>query len=147
MHDYLKTLASDVHIVRGDFDEVVMKQLIMLPLSLLIEYAVSRTESGYCWTIQDWVNPRTPGGSLGRHWKLISCKKRLSLYHFLFLSDTETVGRGYLNLGTHPQSNNTPTMTTWNNLVLYSQFSAVEKEGKFYVNPGSATGAYNALDV
>ena len=27
------------------------------------------------------------------------------------------------------------------------QFEAYEHEGKFYVNPGSATGAYNPLDL
>lgn len=26
------------------------------------------------------------------------------------------------------------------------QFEAVENEGKFFINPGSATGAYNALE-
>ena len=26
------------------------------------------------------------------------------------------------------------------------QFEALENEGKFFINPGSATGAYNALD-
>ena len=27
------------------------------------------------------------------------------------------------------------------------QFEAVENEGKFFINPGSATGAYNALET
>ena len=27
------------------------------------------------------------------------------------------------------------------------QFEAVENEGKFFVNPGSATGAYNAIET
>ena len=26
------------------------------------------------------------------------------------------------------------------------QFEALENEGKFFINPGSATGAYNALE-
>ena len=30
--------------------------------------------------------------------------------------------------------------------VMFAQFEAIENEGKFYVNPGSATGAFNALD-
>jgi vacuolar protein sorting-associated protein 29 len=28
---------------------------------------------------------------------------------------------------------------------FFLQFEAYEHEGKFYINPGSATGAYNAL--
>lgn len=31
-------------------------------------------------------------------------------------------------------------------LLLLLQFEALENEGKFFINPGSATGAYNALD-
>eukprot|EP00731_Ephydatia_muelleri_P022759 Em0015g342a len=27
------------------------------------------------------------------------------------------------------------------------KFEALEHEGKFYINPGSATGAYNALEI
>jgi hypothetical protein len=27
------------------------------------------------------------------------------------------------------------------------QFEAVENEGKFFINPGSATGAFNALEI
>ena len=30
--------------------------------------------------------------------------------------------------------------------VVVSQFESMEHEDKFFVNPGSATGAYNALD-
>ena len=29
---------------------------------------------------------------------------------------------------------------------LFIQFEALENEGKFFINPGSATGAYNALE-
>ena len=32
-------------------------------------------------------------------------------------------------------------------LCLSLQFEAYEHEGKFYVNPGSASGAYNPLDM
>lgn len=32
-----------------------------------------------------------------------------------------------------------------NLLIVFMQFEAFDREGKFYVNPGSATGAYNAL--
>ena len=42
------------------------------------------------------------------------------------------------------------TSTLWLVLILSSlflfQFEALENEGKFFINPGSATGAYNALE-
>ena len=31
--------------------------------------------------------------------------------------------------------------------VFCIQFEAVENEGKFFINPGSATGAFNALEM
>ena len=39
MHDYLKTLASDVHVVRGDFDEV--RERAYMIMCLLKETTVS----------------------------------------------------------------------------------------------------------
>jgi hypothetical protein len=38
--------------------------------------------------------------------------------------------------------------TLYTGIIVISllQFEALENEGKFFINPGSATGAYNALD-
>eukprot|EP00058_Branchiostoma_floridae_P026345 XP_002611836.1 hypothetical protein BRAFLDRAFT_83140 [Branchiostoma floridae] len=73
--DYLKTLASDVHVVKGDFDEVV------------------------------------PWGDIE---SLAMVQRQL---------DVDILISGH----TH-------------------KFEAFEHENKFYINPGTATGAYNALD-
>lgn len=66
-YDYLKTLASDVHVVRGDFDEVYIlfnlfnlikyfDNFLILNVNitlifLFIEFKLSRTKSCHCWSI------------------------------------------------------------------------------------------------
>lgn len=63
-YDYLKTLASDVHVVRGDFDEVYIlfnaikyfDNFLILNFNvtlifLFIEFKLSRTKSCHCWSI------------------------------------------------------------------------------------------------
>lgn len=63
-YDYLKTLASDVHVVRGDFDEVYIlfnaikyfDNFLILNINitlifLFIEFKLSRTKSCHCWSI------------------------------------------------------------------------------------------------
>lgn len=65
-----------------------------------------------------------------------------------------TIRCGHSNLRTYTQGTRSYSSTvcaytcihTWINLLLF-QFEAVENEGKFFVNPGSATGAYNALEM
>ena len=37
-------------------------------------------------------------------------------------------------------------MTGFDLVLFLFQFEALENEGKFFINPGSATGAYNALE-
>ena len=63
MFDYLKTLASDVHVVRGDFDDVSTNSLLAPPpisyrsnlsfayLVLFIEHNISRTKGRHCRSI------------------------------------------------------------------------------------------------
>ena len=55
--DFLKTLANDVHVVRGDFDDVgfyfktwlinYLKQLIRA----ILEFRLSRAKSSHSWPI------------------------------------------------------------------------------------------------
>ncbi|XP_065830934.1 vacuolar protein sorting-associated protein 29 [Oscarella lobularis] len=96
--DYLKTLASDVHIVRGDFDE------------------------NTSWPEQKVV-------TVGQF--------RIGLCHghqIVPWGDVESLGLVQRQLDV--------------DILIYGhthKFEAFDREGKFYINPGSATGAYNAL--
>lgn len=98
-YDYLKTLASDVNIVRGDFDEN-----ITYPEQKVV--SVGSFKIGLCHghQIVPWGDPES----------LAMVQRQLGV---------DILISGH----TH-------------------RFEAYEHEGKFYVNPGSATGAYNALD-
>ncbi|PIK60019.1 putative vacuolar protein sorting-associated protein 29 isoform X1 [Apostichopus japonicus] len=99
-HDYLKTLASDVHIVRGDFDEN-----IAYPEQKVV--TVGQFRIGICHGHQI-----IPWGDVE---SLAMVQRQL---------DVDILISGH----TH-------------------KFEAFEHEGKFYINPGSATGAFNPLDT
>jgi vacuolar protein sorting-associated protein 29 len=94
----LKTLASDVHVVKGDFDE----------------------NSGY---------PEQKVVTVGQF--------RIGICHghqIVPWGDMESLGMLQRQLDV--------------DILIYGhthKFDAFDREGKFYVNPGSATGAYNAL--
>ncbi|CAJ0923797.1 unnamed protein product [Ranitomeya imitator] len=88
-YDYLKTLAGDVHIVRGDFDEN-------------LNY------------------PEQKVVTVGQF--------KIGLIHGHQVIPWEATGCRYYDFGT------------------YTKIEAFEHENKFYINPGSATGAYNALE-
>ncbi|XP_046840940.1 vacuolar protein sorting-associated protein 29 [Xenia sp. Carnegie-2017] len=96
--DYLKTLAGDVHVVRGDFDEN-----LTYPEQKVV--TVGQFKIGICHghQIVPWGDPES----------LAMLQRQLDVDILVF---------GH----TH-------------------KFEAFEHEGKFYINPGSATGAYNAL--
>lgn len=78
-YDYLKTLANDVHIVRGDFDEVCHLPVYILHSILLnsgiifapfhlcdfTEFELSRTKSGDCRAISYRFNSWPSGGAMG----------------------------------------------------------------------------------
>lgn len=98
--DYLKTLASDVHVVRGDFDENVT-----YPDQKVV--TVGQFRIGLCHGHQ--VIPGTD--PLG-----------LSLIQRQLDVDILVTGHSH-------------------------RFEAYEHDGHFYVNPGSATGAFNPLDT
>ncbi|CAG2108075.1 unnamed protein product [Medioppia subpectinata] len=97
--DYLKTLATDVHIVRGDFDDNTS-----YPEQKVV--TVGQFRIGLCHGHQlvPW----------GDNESLALIQRQL---------DVDILITGH----TH-------------------KFEAYESEGKFYINPGSATGAYTALE-
>ncbi|XP_078523615.1 vacuolar protein sorting-associated protein 29 isoform X1 [Lissotriton helveticus] len=98
-YDYLKTLAGDVHIVRGDFDEN-----LNYPEQKVV--TVGQFKIGLIHGHQV-----IPWGDMA---SLALLQRQL---------DVDILISG------HTQ-----------------KFEAFEHENKFYINPGSATGAYNALE-
>ncbi|RXM96571.1 Vacuolar protein sorting-associated protein 29 [Acipenser ruthenus] len=98
-YDYLKTLAGDVHIVRGDFDEN-----LNYPEQKVV--TVGQFKIGLIHGHQV-----IPWGDLA---SLALLQRQL---------DVDILISGH----TH-------------------KFEAFENENKFYINPGSATGAYSALE-
>lgn len=98
-YDYLKTLANDVHVVRGDFDENVT-----YPEQKVV--TVGQFRIGLCHGHQviPWSDPQ--GLSL--------IQRQL---------DVDILVSGHSH-----------------------KFEAYEQDGHFYINPGSATGAFNPLD-
>jgi len=98
-YDYLKTLANDVHVVKGDFDEISS-----YPEQKVV--TVGQFRIGVCHGHQ--IVPWGHAESLSLLNRQLECDILIT---------------GHTN-----------------------KFEAYEQEGKFYVNPGSATGAYSALD-
>ena len=98
VHDYLKTLATDVHVVRGDFDENTS-----YPENKVVN--VGQFRIGLCHSHQI-----VPWGDI----------EALSLLQRNLDVDILVTGH------TH-------------------KFEATEREGKFFINPGSATGAYSGV--
>lgn len=98
-YDYLKTLASDVHVVRGDFDDNVN-----YPEQKVV--TVGQFKIGMCHghQIVPWGDTES----------LAILQRQLDVDIVLF---------GH----TH-------------------KFEAFEHDGKFYINPGSITGAYSPLE-
>lgn len=99
-YDYLKSLANDVHIVRGDFDEN-----LTYPEQKVV--TVGQFRIGLCHGHQ--VVPR------GDPEALALIQRQLDV-------DILITGHTY-------------------------KFEAYEHGNKFYINPGSATGAFNPLDT
>jgi vacuolar protein sorting-associated protein 29 len=97
--DYLKTLASDVHIVRGDFDEN-----LNYPEQKVVSVGQFRIGLCHGHQVVPWGDTES----------LAAVQRQL---------DVDILISGH----TH-------------------RFDAFEHENKFYINPGSITGAYSALD-
>ncbi|CAK1541448.1 unnamed protein product [Leptosia nina] len=97
-YDYLKTLASDVHVVRGDFDDNTI-----YPEQKVITVGQFRIGLIHGHQVVPW----------GDEESLALIQRQL---------DVDILISGH----TH-------------------RFEAYEHENKFYINPGSATGAYNPL--
>jgi len=97
--DYLKSLASDVHVVRGDFDENPN-----YPETKVV--TVGQFRIGLCHGHQ-----LVPWGDADA---LAMLRRQL---------DVDVLVTGHLH-----------------------KFEAFEQHGKFYINPGSITGAFSALE-
>lgn len=97
--DYLKTLASDVHVVRGDFDEN-----LNYPEQKVVTVGNFRIGLCHGHQVVPWGDTES----------LAMVQRQL---------DVDILISGH----TH-------------------RFDAFEHENKFYINPGSITGAYSALD-
>uniref|UniRef100_A0A8C6JVX2 Vacuolar protein sorting-associated protein 29 n=1 Tax=Melopsittacus undulatus TaxID=13146 RepID=A0A8C6JVX2_MELUD len=98
-YDYLRTLASDVHVVRGDADS------LNYPEEKVVTVGQFRIGLIHGHQVIPWGNVAS----------LALLQRQL---------DVDILISGH----TH-------------------RFEAVEHENKFYINPGSATGAYNALET
>ena len=98
-YDYLKSLAVDVHVVRGDFDDNAS-----YPEQKVVSVGNFRIGLLHGHQVVPW----------GDHDSLSLVQRQL---------DVDILVSGH----TH-------------------KLEAFENEGKFYLNPGSATGAYSALD-
>lgn len=113
--DYLKTLASDVHVVRGDFDEVGHHIILMLRVKV-------------CF--QNMNYPEQKVVTVGQ-FRIGLCHG----HHVVPWGDIESLAVVQRQLDVD---------------ILISghthKFEAFEHENKFYINPGSATGAYNAIE-
>ncbi|XP_076031388.1 vacuolar protein sorting 29 isoform X1 [Oratosquilla oratoria] len=97
-YDYLKTLASDVHVVRGDFDETTYPEQKVV--------TVGQFRIGLCHGHQ-----------------VVPWNDQLALTLVARQLDADILITGH----TH-------------------KFEAFEAESKFFINPGSATGAFNPLE-
>ncbi|KAF2360901.1 Phosphodiesterase [Trinorchestia longiramus] len=96
--DYLKTLAADVHVVRGDFDES------QYPEQKVVRVGQFRIGLCHGHQIVPWGDPAA-----------------LALLARQLDADILITGHSH-------------------------KFEAFEAEAKFFINPGSVTGAYSALD-
>ena len=117
-YDYLKTLANDVHVVRGDFDEnnAWPEQKVV---------TVGQFKIGICHGHQlvPWGDAE---GKIGTFF--VSCNLTFdSLFPALATINRQLDCDILITGHTH-------------------KFEAYEHENRFYVNPGSITGAYSALE-
>lgn len=120
-YDYLKTLASDVHVVKGDFDEVC-ESVTWVPGILLTHPFDFQQNLNY---------PDQKVVTVGQF--------RIGLCH----------GHQVIPWG-DPQSLSLIQRQLDVDILITGhshKFEAYEHEGHFYINPGSATGAYGPLET
>ena len=115
IYEYFRTLANDVHVVRGDFDEVV---------------CLIAKHHSFCFP-QNTKYPENKVVVLGEFriglchgHQVVPWGDRESLAMLQRQLDVDILITGH----TH-------------------KFEAFEYENKFFINPGSATGAYSGLNV
>ena len=102
-YDYLRTLASDVHVVRGDFDDGTFLPNVADGLPETKTVKIGQFQLGLCHGHQ--VVPWGDSEALGALQRQLDCDVLVS---------------GHTHV-----------------------FGAYEREGKLYINPGSATGAFS----
>ena len=102
-YDYLRTLASDVHIVRGDFDDETFMPNVADSLPETKTVKIGQFEIGLCHGHQ--VVPWGDSEALCALQRQLQCDVLIS---------------GHTHV-----------------------FSTFESDGKLYINPGSATGAFS----
>ncbi|KAI1285916.1 Vacuolar protein sorting-associated protein 29 [Halotydeus destructor] len=100
-YDYLKTLASDVHVVKGDFDEASLNY----PDQKVVTVGQFRIGLCHGHQVVPWGDAQS----------LTLIQRQL---------DVDILITGHSH-----------------------KFEAYELEGHFYINPGSATGAYTPLET
>lgn len=100
-YDYLKTLASDVHIVKGDLDDINLNY----PDQRVVNIGNFRIGLCHGHQIVPWADQN--------------------------------------GLGLVQRQMNVDILITGHT----HKFQAYEKDGCFFINPGSATGAYSAVEV
>ena len=129
--DYLKTLANDVHIVRGDFDENTA-----WPEQKVV--SVGQFKIGLCHGHQ-----LVPWGDADGKWSIFynTLFLKLNIYTYIYIKNDRSYSL-FPALATINRQLDCDILITGHT----HKFEAYEQENKFYVNPGSITGAYNALD-
>lgn len=120
-YDYLKTLSSDVHVVRGDFDEVICS----------LRFSKFKLKFDSRDPFQNHNYPEQKVVTVGQ-FKIGLCHG----HQIVPWGDPESLALIQRQLDVD---------------ILVSghthKFEAYEHENKFYINPGSATGAYNPTET
>lgn len=141
-YDELRALSSNIHIVSGDCDDVKginsTKSFVSDNKSVGIEFF--RIQNCDNWPISDWTDARTPNHSLGRSNVSISRTTKGVLSKF---STRNTHFFGQMNVDILVTGHTHQYVYRYIFFHFYHHFrcSIHTKEGKWYLDPGSITGA------
>jgi predicted phosphodiesterase len=128
-YEYLRTISPDVNVVKGDYDEVrnVCPRACVISTHSLLELDIPVVYNRRPQSYQDWCHSWTPERSC-RRLGLAQC-------------DRTSNGCRRPHLWAHPHvMRAVATCAAWADLLR--SFQAREHDNKFFVNPGSATGAW-----